>query len=67
MNVAIAPPRWALKTFSLKLQVPRSISAIFPVSEPAGNGLTSPSSEQPSDLLLVAVQLRRGYSSPEGR
>src|SRR6266700_1418989 len=55
MNTAIAPPCCALKTFSLKLQVPRSINAILPVSEPAGNGLTSPASEQPRVLLVAAV------------
>src|SRR5439155_23890968 len=54
-NAATAPPRWALKTFSLKPHVPRSMSAIFPVSEPAGNGLTSPAAEQPSVPLSVAT------------
>src|SRR5215216_4972298 len=55
MKAAIAPPRWALNAFSLKLHVPRSISAILPVSEPAGNGLTSPASEHPRVLLVGAV------------
>jgi hypothetical protein len=36
-----------LNTFSLKLQTPRSISAILPISEPVGNGLRSPGFEQP--------------------
>ena len=55
MNAAIAPPRCALNTFSLKLQVPRSISAILPVSEPAGNGLDVAGSEHPSVLFVAAV------------
>src|SRR5262245_3312498 len=55
MNAATAPPRWALNTFSLKVQVPRMIRAILPVREPAGYGLASPASEHPSDLLLAAV------------
>src|SRR5580765_186501 len=58
MIAAIAPPRCALKTFSLKLHVPRSISAIAPVSEPAGYGLASPASEQPRLLSAAAVLTR---------
>ena len=55
MKAAIAPPRCALNTFSLKVHVPRSMRAILPVSEPAGYGLASPGSEQPRLLFVAAV------------
>src|SRR4051794_20095199 len=61
MMAAAAPAFWALSTFSVNSQLPRSIKAILPLIEPLGSGLLPSARLQPSELPSVETRCAGTY------